>query len=378
MKRKLTVVIVLLSLISIFTIQAFATLNTYKLDELGLELSIPSTYDVITQDTPTSSSIFNNLGVSGKELIDQFKINGIYLNAIPIDSLYEEIVVTMIDNSLWDNLSALSDTTIKTLFSIMICDFETYGFVVLDYDVYHHSQAKFIKAHFTDSTNSVYGLQFYTTYGSKAMNFTIRSYSGELTQKQEEAIQSIVDSIKFDTAPISFSDVSDVIETEAFVYTDIDTNTKFTVPANWYEKELSKEREFLDVKFMSAKEDGMSIIYGSTDIWEIMTEEERKGTTRSDMHNSALSTENIAELLGADESDISRVLYNGVEYYQVITKSSTEIYGLDFSLEMTQLFRIENGWGYIFQFSGTPDNVYFDDFESLLNSVEYPGAVMLT
>ena len=283
--------------------------------------------------------------------------------------MMEEIVVTM-TAGIWDNLSVFSDTTIKTLASALISGYEDYGIVVLDYDVYQHSQAKFIKIYFTDATNSVYGLQFYTTYGAKAMNFTMRSYSGELSKKQEETITNIVDSIKYDTPPVSPPAVP---ETDAFVYTDIDTNTEFTVPANWYEEELSKEREFIDVKFMSAKEEGMTIIYGSTDAWEMMTEEERDGATRSDINNSAFTLEDMTELFGVDKDDILRVRYNGVEYYQATLKNSTELYGFNISAEMTQVVRFDNGWMYWFQFGGTTSNEYFSDFEQLLNSVQYPS-----
>ena len=48
------------------------------------------------------------------------------------------------------------------------------------------------------------------------------------------------------------------------------------------------------------------------------------------------------------------------------------MYGGTFTPELTYAIRIENGWGYWFQFGGTTDNAYFEDFQELLNSVEYP------
>lgn len=368
LKRIVIKLLVSIVLMLFFVIPTFASSTTYKLDELGLEVSIPSTYDVITRDTPTSSSIFNDLGISGKELIDHFKTSGIYLNALPKDAISEEIVVTMTDG-IWDNLSVFSDTTIKLLTSTIISEYEEYGLTVSEYDVYHHSQAKFVKLYFADTANSVHGLQYYTTYGAKAMNFTIRSYSGKITQKQEETIKSIVDSIKYDTDPVFAPTVPD---TDAFVYTDTDTNTKFTVPANWYEKELSKKRQYIDVKFASAKEEGLTIMYGSTDVWGMMTEDERDGTTRSDINNSAFTLEDMSEFFTVDKNQISLVKYNGVEYYQATVKNSTELYGLDFTAEMTHAVRFDNGWIYWFQFSGTTDSTYFGDFEKLMNSVQFP------
>jgi len=374
----LCVFAVVTPLIVTATAAGFTKNLTYKLDKLGLEVSIPSTYDVITQDTPTSSSVFNDLGISGKELVDHFKTNGIYLNAIPKDTSNEEIVFTMTDG-VWENLSAFSDTTIKTLASTLISGYEDYGIVVTDYDVYHHSQAKFIKVYFTDEINSVYGLQFYTTYGAKAMNFTMRSYSGELSQKQEETITNIVDSIKYDTDPVSAPAVP---KTNSFVYTDADTNTKFTVPANWYEKELSKERENFDVKFVHNYESDLMIFYGSVDLWSQMTHDEKKEfSSREEFNMSLFSELSDYELmqafsyyseLGQQINKARIVSYNNVEYFEFIISQSLESYGYPIEINSTMLAHYENGWMHLFQFIGTTDSTYFGDFEKLMNSVQFP------
>lgn len=351
-----------------FIIPTFASSSTYKLEEVGLEVSIPSTYNVITRDTPVSSPIFKELGVSGKELIEQFKTTFIYLNAIPKGVTSEEIVVTMAPNDI-NNFSVLSATSLKLFASSWISSWEELGINISKYDVYEHSQAKFVRLYFEDTVNSVNGLQYYTIYNGKAINFTMRSYSGRITSTQEQAIKNIVDTIKFDTPPV---ETPSGVETEAFIYTDTKTNTKFTVPANWYEKELSKEREFIDVKFVSSKEDGMNILYGSTDLWGMLTPEEQKGNVRSDIDNSAFEISDIATLYGIDETLIIKRTYNGKEYFQATVEQTTELYGMTYTVEMTYVIRIENGWGYWFQFSGTTENKYFEDFQKLLNTIEYP------
>lgn len=355
-------------IVSLFNLTVFANSNTYMLDELGIEITIPSNYDVITQKTSPSNPVFDRLGTTGSDLIKQFKTDNIYLNAIPKNNTNEEIVVTMATNII-DNFSALSDTSLKMFASSWVNEYEKMGISVSKYDIYHHSQAKFVRVYFQDTVNSVNGLQYYTIYNEKAMNFTMRSYYGEITSKQEQTIKTIVDSVKYDTPPIV---VPAEAETEAFVYTDIDTNAKFTVPANWHEEELSKEREFIDVRFVSSKEEGMSIMYGSVDMWGMMTEEEKEGYVRSDMRNSAFTNELVAEMVGADESDVSKVFYNGKDYFQVTVKTDKEMYGANFKVEMTHVLRFENGWSYWFQFSGTTSNEYFTDFQELLNTVEYP------
>lgn len=359
--------IFVLAFVLLFNTSAFASPSTYTIAELGLEITIPSGYKVITKDTPANASIFSDLGRTKADLIEQFEATNIYLNAIS-NTLDEEVVVT-IDTNIIDNFSALSDTSLKMFASSWVNEYEKKGISVLKYDIYQHSQAKFVRVYFEDTTNSVNGLQYYTIYNGKAMNFTMRSYSGEITAKQEKIIKTIVDSVKYDTPPV---EIPAGAETEAFVYTDVETNTKFTVPANWYEKELSKEREFIDVKFVSSKEEGMSIMYGSTDLWEMLTPEEQKGSSRSDLDNSAFEISDIATLYGIDENLITKQMYNGKEHFQATVKQNTELYGATFTSEITMVIRIENGWGYGFQFSGTTSNQYFSDFQSLLNTVEYP------
>lgn len=367
MKKKFRFGILIVVFSFLFNTNAFASSGTYTISELGLEITIPSEYRVITKDTPANASIFSDLGTTKADLIKQFEETKVYLNAIP-DTLDEEVVVTM-DTNIIDNFSALSDTSLKMFASSWVNEYEKMGIGVKKYDIYQHSQAKFVRVYFEDTANSVNGLQYYTIYNGKAMNFTMRSYSGEITAKQEKTIKTIVDSVKYDTPPV---EIPVGAETEAFVYTDVDTNTKFTVPANWYEKELSKDREFIDVKFVSSKEEGMSIMYGSTDLWGMLTPEEKIGSSRSDIENSAFEISDIATLYGIDENLITKQVYNGKEHFQATVKQNTELYGATFTSEITMAIRIENGWGYSFQFTGTTDNEYFEDFQKLLNTVEYP------
>ncbi len=367
MKKILTSLFVLAFSLSVFTLPAFATSSTYELDELGLEVTIPSKYDVITQDTSPYSSIFSDRGLSGTDLIKQFKSTGVYLNAIPNDGTNEEIVVTMTDG-VFNNLSEFSNGTLKTLASSLVKGYEDYGLTITNYDIYEHSQAKFIKLHITDTSNSFYGLQYYTNYDAKTINFTIRSYSGALSQTQEAVIKGVIDSIVFDTAPIPAPTVP---ETDAFEYIDVDTNTKFTVPANWHEKDLSKDREYIDVKFASGKEEGLSIMYGSTDLWSQMSESEKFGASRSDFDSSLFTVDDMKEYFGVDANNISKVTYNGIDYFIAEQKSKQEMYGMEFIVDMTRVVRFHNGWLYEFQFGGTKDSPYFTDFEKLLNSVEY-------
>lgn len=367
MKKGIIGLFALILSFSLLSIPVFASSNSYALDELGLVVTIPSKYDVVTQDTSPNSSIFSDRGLSGSDIIEQFKANGIYLNALANDGSNEEIVVTMADG-VFDNLSEFSNTSLKTLASSLVEGYESYGLTITSYDIYEHSQAKFIRIHFIDETNSVYGLQYYTNYDAKTINFTLRSYSGDISQTQEETIKCVVDSIVFDTDPVPAPIVP---ETEAFLYTDTDTNTKFTVPANWYEDELSKNREYIDVKFASGEEEGLVIMYGSTDLWSSMSSSDKIGLKRSDFDSSQFTVSDMEEYFGVDAGKVSKATYNGTEYFTAVQSCKQEMYGTSFLVEITRVVRFHNGWLYEFQFSGTKDSDYFSEFEKLLNSVQY-------
>ena len=370
MKRLFAIVLTALLLLAMpLNVSVSAASNTYDLDELALKVTIPSGYSVITRDTPASDPIFSDLGTTKSALISQFEASSIYLNAIS-NTYNEEVVVTMAENNL-TNFSLLSDMALETLTSAMIDQYKDYGISVSKYDIYHHSQAKFVRLYFTDTGKTVHGLQYYTVYDGKAMNFTMRSYEGSLSSRQENAIKTIVDSIKYDKDP----PVPEVGEdTDAFTYTDSEGGVTFIVPANWKQEEFYKDREFIDVKFGSTKEDGCLMIYGSTDMWSQMSAADRVGYTRSDINNSAFTKADIAEMYSTTADKITTVTYNGVQYFKGEPKYTSNTYGVDLSVTMTQLVYIENGWMYTFQFGGPSTHKLYSDFESLMRSVKYTSA----
>lgn len=346
-----------------------ASSETLDLDDLGLQVTIPSGYSVITRQTPASDPVFRELGTSKSELISHFQSSNIYLNAIS-DTYNEEIVVTMSEIALSD-FNLLSDVVLETLASSLADQYADFGIHVSKYDIYHHSQATFIRLYFTDTGKTVHGLQYYTAYDGKAMNFTMRSYEGSISARQEQTIKTVIDSIRYDKEPSSAASSEN---TEAFVYTDQERALTFTVPANWKQEALSKDREYIDAKFLSTKEAGQMITYGSTDLWSQIPAYDKIGRTRSDLNNSAFTLTDIAETFGATANNISMVTYNNVQYFKIEAQQGTEAYGFNFTFTLTQLVYIDNGWAYTFQFNGNSTHKLYSDFEMLMETVQYPSA----
>ena len=367
MKKYIIAVLMIVLLFNI-VLPVQAASEKYELPELDLSLAIPAGYDVFTRDMDRNDPLFNKYGISGDSFEEYLTSANIYLNAIAPDGS-GEVVVTMSENAIID-FGAFDDTVLMEIAAALEEEYVNYGTSVSSCDIYHHSQLTFIRICFSASDQSVHGLQYYTIYDNKAMNFTIRSYTGPITVAQEDVISSIVDSI-------CLSSYVDAIVTEkeapAFTYTDNETGVEFVVPAGWEKADLSKEREFIDAKFTSTKDPALTIIYGSTDLWSEIPASERMGLKRSDLDHTFFTGSDIAEMAGASEPAKS-VSYNGKEYYLAETVMQTDVYGMNLTVAMMHIIRIENGWMYWFQFGGGSEHADFDAVEELMNSIHYPEA----
>ena len=202
----------------------------------------------------------------------------------------------------------------------------------------------------------------------------MQSYSEKLTQARSNS-EKIVDTFTSTEPQLN----PPPAKTESFTYTDPTSGMVFTVPANWVEEPMFKEREFIDVKFVSNLEEGLAIIFASEDMLSdgFMEESGVSGlekllVSRSDLDNSILTKADVAAMYGESESAVSMVTYGNKEYFIYETVQSGSAYGMTVKVPMTILVRCENGFMYMFQFCGTKDNPYYGDFVALLNSVKYP------
>ena len=354
---------------------AYAADKTYNLVELGMSIDIPSDHIVFTRNMNEDDPNLDAYGLTKDGFLSLMTERSIYLNAWDVDVNYE-IIVTMVDSPLED-FSQQSDTTLTTLAASLGPEYKNAGITLTDYEIYQHSQTKFIKLHISQSNNgsTVYGVQYHTVCDGKAINITMQSYAGKVSSANETILRDIVDSARFDAATLTLDNPT---QTAAFSYTDTDSGMTFTVPANWVQTPMHEEREFIDAKFSSNLEEGLCIIFASEDVYgseELMselTEAERKQISRRDIDNSIFSKADIAEMYRCSEGDVSMVSYGGKEYFFAETKQTTTAYGLTLTLPVTYLLRCENGYMYMFQFMGTKDNEYYNDFKSLVSSAVYP------
>lgn len=374
MKKFISTLLIFCLVICLLPMSVFAANSTYELDDLGMSIEVPSGHVVFTRDIKSNDPNLIAYGLTKEGMSSLMLERNIYLNAWDKDVNYE-IIITMMD-SPFEDFNQFSSTTLAALISSLSSEYENAGITYIKSDIYQHDQAKFIKIYVSqpNSGSTAYGLQYYTAYNGKAISITLQSYSGVIDSNKEAIIQGIIDTVRFDTEP-HFS--SSPVQTQAFTYTDRDSGMSFTVPSNWVETPMNKEREYIDAKFTSNLEDGLSIIFTSEDVLGDSFQSNipslaKHAVSRSAIDNSMFTKADAAAMWGIPEKDVSMVTYGGKEYYSAEVVSSGSAYGFTLSMPIVYLLRIENGYMYLFQFGGSRNSKYFHDFESLVSSAKYP------
>ena len=196
MRRLFSLLIAILLVIP--GLEAHAAENVYRLDDLGLSVTIPTSLATFTRGTKSNDPNFKAFGITKEQMDSLMEENNIYLNALASNGSYE-IVVTMSEIPI-DDFYFLSDDELLEFASSLVDGYAEKGVEVIELEVYEHPQAKFVKIHLKLSSDS-YGMQYYTIYDGKAISLTMHSYTGKLSVYQKQLIEQAVNSIKFDITP---------------------------------------------------------------------------------------------------------------------------------------------------------------------------------
>lgn len=166
------------------------------------------------------------------------------------------------------------------------------------------------------------------------------------------------------------------ISAETNNYIDTKSGLTFTIPEGWIKTDFIKERQAIEVKYVNADNSGDCIIFGSKDIYSLMSESDRSNYKRSDIDNSIYTTADVAEIYSIPEYDVTMVMYNSVKYFQANKNTSTIVNGNTVSIEVQYLMCIRDGMFYTFQFSvsnlSSNPSKHLSDYKSILEGARYP------
>ncbi|WP_343208460.1 hypothetical protein [Anaerolentibacter hominis] len=178
-----------------------AAAETYTLDELNMQITMPEGW--VNLDRNSENPNFDGEIFNAEELVPYYEQNNIYLNSIRSDYL-SELVVTKVEydgsESIFD-FNSFSDKELDKIANEMYTEDTVLqsGIHYTDHSIYQQEQAKFMVMDFYQEAqgSKVYSRQYYTIINGKAINVTLHSYNGELSEEDLQAQKAAVDSIHF-------------------------------------------------------------------------------------------------------------------------------------------------------------------------------------
>ena len=342
-------------------------MTAFEIDDMGLSISVPSTFDVFTRDISNDDPLLAKYNFDAMYLKNFLMLSDIYLNAVDGP---DEIVIAKQENIGYDDFNHCGESTLKYFCILLEDSMNQLGITITEQDIYYHPQMSFIRYCAYNPAMSAHSLQYLTVKNNNQMCFSLTSNDGEITEIDKKMMQSVIDSIVFYNDTLN----NDSAETSpAFLYKDEDSGATLIVPANWEIKSLPANS---DMPWDLCLESGTALFfYCSDDTWSSRISLSQKLLyPRSSIDNSFIPLDDYAEYWGADPSTISEVTYNGKNYYMLEGHGETDVSGKMVPMTDTILVRAENGWEYVFYFSETPKSTFYKDFESLMESIEYPAS----
>lgn len=191
--RKLLIIFIFLSF---YITASAANLNEYFINELNLSVGIPSELTVFQRGILNDDDLKKN-NMTREDTESLFLEKSIFLKALNEDSSVE-VLIQSIENDQTKQIKDYESYTNEDLYGSYVeiasmfhdGDVDAFGF-----EIYAGDNAIFYKHQcFTQDLHSIC---FSTVINSKAYNFSLNSFSGEITQQNEDYLKSIIDSANF-------------------------------------------------------------------------------------------------------------------------------------------------------------------------------------
>ncbi|MBR3987910.1 MAG: zinc ribbon domain-containing protein [Clostridia bacterium] len=214
MKKYLTLTISII-LILISAISVSAENKTCEVKDLNLNITVPSHYNVLTQDIEEDALELKKFGYTKEELVELLKDGNIYFDAFP-DNSDVEFVITATPIKL-SNIAIFDDDELEELAKGNIGSFEDEGTEIIDYEIYVNSKTTYIAIHFF-SPESGYAINYYTIKNYQAINITCWTYEEAVTEKDRELFKTVIDSITYGAYNINDTETTPQVSEAATEY----------------------------------------------------------------------------------------------------------------------------------------------------------------
>lgn len=328
-------------------------LTLYSLDDIGLFIKIPSELNVLTRGMNTETEWMIMNGIALDDVSDMFD-DDLYLLAVNEGNNLQITVRCAFDDSFID-LREMSDSELRMQVERIEQDYRSAGAAVIENGIYQSDWANFTRTYYTvqndGSPCSV--LSYHTWCSDRHFTIVLRSDADELTSYEKDVLQLVADSICF-TDELNTDDK--VLDDNTSRYENQETGISFIIPDGW-----NRQDKDIGIKLVPDDDNYTSLDYDYGDILE-----GQESYLRKDVDNSYMSQDEIAELMNVSADSVSEVTYGDEVYYNIKLANFVGKETLFF------LVKIDNGYTHVFRFIGEKDSTYYQDFEHLMQSIEYP------
>ena len=158
--------------------------------------------------------------------------------------------------------------------------------------------------------------------------------------------------------------VSTQAKAEPSIFNSKETGISFILPAGWDTGSIDDLDD--SVLITADSDDAPLMLYNGRDLWSEQFGDGQDPLPRSLFNNDLFSEADVAEIIGADSSEIQIVNFGNTAYYQ------GQVDDFDGNGQTAIMWcRLDYGWVDLFTFCGPEDDVYYSQFVSLISSAVY-------
>ena len=211
MKRKLLLFFLLILLL---TISAHAA-GTVRLDDLGMSLSIPEGYTVITRNMAPDDPALAIFDMDSDGVTKLLEDGDIYLDLMNEDPDFE-FSVTSVPNEV-KSMARFDDETLDSMEDTLKEQYQSAGLTVREVEHLFNGQAVFSRSLVSGEQGSeqIQLLRYYTVHNYHAIDLTLQYWGAEIPEKYQTLAQDILYSVQFDEPDVYTPSEEDETTSEA-------------------------------------------------------------------------------------------------------------------------------------------------------------------
>lgn len=176
-------------------VTSFATGINYTVSPANITISIPDSMEVFTRNTSPDDERFSAMGFGYDTMMESFKSQNIYLQAMGTDSGSQKELVLICaptDEKEYSDVTDLYNGAVKES-----RDLESQGKNVIAEDIFEHSGTDYIMVEYSDVFTK---REYVTIHSGMKIRIRLTDYEGDITSDEEDFLETIVKSVKIPKA----------------------------------------------------------------------------------------------------------------------------------------------------------------------------------